>query len=511
MNGPAARDFIDILVDKGSFARWDREPLSAFGVHGDPSASYVKEITQARIRTGLDEAVITGEGRLAGRRIAILACEFGFLGGSIGVSAAERLVGAIERATAQGLPVIAAPASGGTRMQEGAVGFLQMVKITSAVMAHKAAGLPYLVYLRHPCTGGVFASWGSLGHVTLCEPGALIGFLGPRVYRALHGADFPGGVQTGENLVAHGLIDGVVAPVALRAVVRDLLAVMAGSEVSVPNVDEQWDVLAEPVPAWESVARSRREDRPGVVGLLRSAANTVTVLNGGASVGGRTSVVLALARFGASGCVVIGQDRQCAARPIGPAALREAQRGMRLAAETGLPLVSVIDTSGAALSAEAEEGGLAREIARCIATLTMLPTPTLSLVLGQGSGGGALAMLPADRVLCAQHGWIAPLSPEGAAAIRFRDPGRAAEMAEAQGVRSVDLLRHGIVDRVLSEHPDAAEEPGAFFARVLYALEGELATLAREPVAELVRRRSARYRHVGTTARIGAVVDVGGS
>ena len=148
---------------------------------------------RARARTGLDEAVVTGEGRVHGRRVAVVACEFGFLAGSIGVRAADRLVRAVERATDERLPLLASPTSGGTRMQEGTVAFLQMVKITAAIGRHKAAGNPYLVYLRNPTTGGVLASWGSLGHVTVAEPGALIGFLGPRVYAALYGGEFPAG------------------------------------------------------------------------------------------------------------------------------------------------------------------------------------------------------------------------------------------------------------------------------------------------------------------------------
>ncbi|MGY2061113.1 carboxyl transferase domain-containing protein, partial [Nocardia gipuzkoensis] len=134
----------------------------------------------------------------------------GFLAGSIGVAAAERIVAAVERATELGLPLLASPASGGTRMQEGTVAFVQMVKVAGAVAAHKAAGHPYLVYLRHPTMGGVFASWGSLGHITFAEPGALIGFLGPRVYEALYGRKFPDGVQTAENLYRSGVVDGVV-------------------------------------------------------------------------------------------------------------------------------------------------------------------------------------------------------------------------------------------------------------------------------------------------------------
>ena len=164
------------LLDAGTFQSWDTAPAD---VRPDPA--YAADLAAARERTGLDESVITGEGRIGGHRVAVAASEFGFLGGSIGVAAGQRLTSAAERATAGRLPLIALPASGGTRMQEGTVAFLQMVKITAAVTAHQAAHLPYLVYLRHPTTGGVRASWASLGDVTLAEPGALIGFLGPRV------------------------------------------------------------------------------------------------------------------------------------------------------------------------------------------------------------------------------------------------------------------------------------------------------------------------------------------
>ena len=126
----------------------------------------------------------------------MVACEFGFLAGSIGRAAANRLVDGIHRATAEGIPLLAAPTSGGTRMQEGTPAFVQMIAISAALAAHKAAGLPYLVYLRNPTTGGVMASWGSLGHVTVAEPGALVGFLGPRVFEALYGRPFPDGCVT---------------------------------------------------------------------------------------------------------------------------------------------------------------------------------------------------------------------------------------------------------------------------------------------------------------------------
>ncbi|HSV66100.1 MAG TPA: carboxyl transferase domain-containing protein [Mycobacteriales bacterium] len=489
---PTARQILDLVLDPGSFTSWD-QPV------GDPpraGPAYAETLAAARRRTGLDEAVCTGEGRIRGRQIAVLACEFAFLGGSVGVAAASRLVAAAERATAQGLPLVATPCSGGTRMQEGTVAFLQMVRISAAIAQHKQAGLPYLVYLRHPTTGGVFASWGSLGHVTAAEPGALVGFLGPRVYAALYGEEFPADVQTAENLYEHGLVDAVVPAEGLPDIAARALDVLTAARLPLPDVARPVAAELPDIPAWESIQRSRRPDRPGVRALLKLAGSRVSTLNGTGAGEADPGLLLALARFGAAPCVVLGQDRRGPA-PLGPAGLRAARRGMRLAAELGLPLVSVIDTAGAALSKEAEEGGLAGEIARCLAELVELPAPTVCVLLGQGAGGGALALLPADRVVAAQHAWLSPLPPEGAAAILYRGTSRAAELATAQGVRSADLLANGIVDYVVPEHPDAAEERIAFLRRLGGVLAAELTALLRADPADRLAARAARFRRLG--------------
>jgi acyl-CoA carboxylase subunit beta len=481
----------DVVLDAGSFLSWDSDPLPM-----PVSESYARDLAEARAATGRDEAVLTGEGRIRGRRVAVVVCEFGFLGGSIGVAAAERITAAVERATAERLPLLASPSSGGTRMQEGTVAFLQMVKIAAAVRLHKQAHLPYLVYLRNPTTGGVFASWGSLGHVTVAEPGALIGFLGPRVYQLLYDEPFPEGIQTAENLRRHGVIDGVVALEELRGMLDRALRVIADPPEPV-SVRQPPEPMPE-VPAWESVVASRRPDRPGVGHLLRHGATDCVLLSGTGS-GEAATTLLALARFNGQPAVVLGQQRVTGGLEarVGPGSLREARRGMALAAELRLPLVLAIDTAGPALSAEAEEGGLAGQIAQCLAELVTLDTPTVSVLLGQGSGGPALAMVPADRVLAVLHAWLAPLPPEGASAIVFRDTSHAAELAAAQGIRSLDLLESGIVDVIVPEHPDAADEPVEFSRRLSCAIAAEVEALRGIPAADRLAARLRRYRRIG--------------
>ena len=470
-----ARGLIGLVLDDGTFTGWD-SPVDTSGL--DPA--YVEQLARARRRSGVDEAVVTGSGRIRGHDVAVIVGEFGFLGGSIGRATARRIVAAVTRATRERLPLLVATSSGGTRMQEGTPAFVEMVAISRAVVAHKSAGLPYLVHLRNPTTGGVFASWGSLGHVTVAEPGALVGFLGPRVYEALHGAAFPSGVQVAENLVDKGIVDAVVAPEDLAAVASRVLRLLTADR-------HPGSCTAPPPPpaprrrtsTWESVLLTRRRDRPGVRDLLARGADDVLPLSGTGDGDRDAGLLLALTSFDGHACVLVGQDRrnQSSAHSMGPAALREARRGMRLAQELGLPLITVIDTPGADLSPRAEERALAGEIARCLADMSELTVPTVAVLLGQGCGGGALALLPARRVIAAEHAWLSPLPPEGASAIVYHDTDHAALLAERQRISAHDLLEDGIVHAVVPEEPAAHEDPRAFVRGIVAACASAICDL----------------------------------
>jgi acetyl-CoA carboxylase carboxyl transferase subunit beta len=171
---------------------------------------------------------------------------------------------------------------------------------------------------------------------------------------------------------------------------------------------------------------------------------------------------------------------------------------MSLSRELGLPLITIIDTPGATLSREAEEGGLGGEIARCLAELIDLNVPTIAVIMGQGTGGGALALAPADRVLAARNGWLAPLPPEGGSVIQYGDATHAAQVARTQRVRSQDLLEDGIVDEIVEEQPDAALESEAFCLRLGEAIERHLSELRNEDLRTIRQRRLNRYRNLGS-------------
>lgn len=215
-----AWDRIAITVDEGTFEEWDRElqsenPLDFPGYQG--------KITGLQKKTGLQDGVITGKGRIYGREIAMGVMSSDFMMGSMGCVVGERLTRMVERGTEERLPVIIFCCSGGARMQEGIFSLMQMAKVSQALKRHDEAGLLYLSVLTDPTTGGVTASFAMLGDVILAEPGAIIGFAGQRVIEQTIGQKLPEGFQSAEFMQKHGFIDCIVKRKKMRKTLRVLL------------------------------------------------------------------------------------------------------------------------------------------------------------------------------------------------------------------------------------------------------------------------------------------------
>lgn len=489
---------VERLADPGSPLVWDTDLVVDDPLEFTDRLPYTQRLSAAREASATGEAVWTGRVTIDGSPCALIASDFDFLAGTMGVAAALRITRAFDRAIELRLPVIGLPASGGTRMQEGTPAFVQMAAVAAAVRRLRDARLPYLVWLRNPTTGGVLASWASLGHVTLAEPGALIGLIGPRVIAALDGAPLPEGTQTAENLHAHGIVDRVVAEPELRGVLATALEVLAPATPAPPTAAVLHLAEDATVDPWEAVTRSRRVDRPGVRDLFAACVTHATYLSGD-GVGGRDEgCVAAIARVQGIPAVVVAADKAPGEPParLTAAGYRTVRRAMSLADELDLPLVTVIDTSGADLSVDSEQQGLAAEVARCLAELARLRVPTLSLLLGQGTGGGAVALLPADRVIACEHSWLAPIQPEGASEILYRSTERAPELAAAQAIASTDLRRLGIVDVVVPDRPAPGEEGKAFADRVAATAAALLLEIAAEDPASRIERRSHRWLDV---------------
>ena len=222
-----AQERIAMLVEPGSFNEEDSDVIArdALGFHD--SQPYSQRIEQTRASTGANEAVIWGEALLAGHRIVIACLDFAFMGGSMGAATGDKITRAIERATASRLPVIIVSSSGGARMQEGMLSLMQMAKTAAAIGRLNQAGVAYISIMTDPTMGGVTASFASLADVILAEPGAMIGFAGPRVIQQATYETLPEGFQSAEFLWQHGMIDLVVPRPELPATLRKLLDLYA--------------------------------------------------------------------------------------------------------------------------------------------------------------------------------------------------------------------------------------------------------------------------------------------
>jgi acetyl-CoA carboxylase carboxyl transferase subunit beta len=219
----SSRDRAESLCDEGTFREMDADLTSV-----NPLAfkGYVEKVAANQEKTGLGEAVLTGRGVMEGIPVLLAIMDFRFLGGSMGSVVGEKITRAIEAATAEKKPVIVFSASGGARMHEGILSLMQMGKTSGALARHSEAKLPYISVLTHPTTGGVTASFATLGDVIIAEPGCMIGFAGGRVVKETTHADLPKGFQTAEFMLEHGLLDRIVARKDMRTTLAAMLRYM---------------------------------------------------------------------------------------------------------------------------------------------------------------------------------------------------------------------------------------------------------------------------------------------
>ncbi|CAN5639894.1 carboxyl transferase domain-containing protein [soil metagenome] len=496
------------LVDEKSFKETNRDLVSADPLTFDDSKPYAATLAELSAALRLSDALVTGAATLHGHHIVLAVIDFRFMGGSMGVVVGEKLARAAEHAAKHHRPLITVVSSGGARMQEGMFSLLQMAKTASAVEQMKRNGSLYVSVLTSPTTGGVFASFASLGDVVVAEPGALIGFAGPRVVEELLGLPLPPESHSAEFLFEHGLVDAIVDRAGLREHIATLLEVMAprtkepDQTVIAPKRD---DHKAASVPAWEIVQKARIESRPTTLDYISAIVDPFVELHGDRQGGDDPAVIAGLGRIAGFPVAIAGFERghgedqasrRCG-RPM-PHGYRKIQRIMRLAAQVRVPLVSFIDTPGAYPGIESERSGLASEIARTLAIASTLKTPTVAIVIGEGGSGGALALAVADRVFIQETAFFSVIAPEGAAAILYREGSKAAELAEALKITPAELLALGLVDDVIPESPDGKTLDLEYAGnQIRHVLGRALDELSKKKPAKLIEDRSRRYRSVG--------------
>lgn len=474
---------LDMILDEGSFQEWnetmpEQNPMEYRG--------YPEKLAAMKARTGLDEAIVTGKGSIHGTETVIGVCDGRFLMASMGENVGEKIACAVERATEEQLPVILFCCSGGARMQEGITSLMQMAKTSAALKRHSDAGLLYISVLTDPTTGGVTASFAMLGDIILAEPGALIGFAGPRVIEQTIRQKLPKGFQRAEFLLEHGFLDAIVERSRMRKVLGNLLQMHgkaaweeqsqeAAELKSSEDRTEKSHVSVQKKEAWDRVLLSRKKDRPVGSDYIQALFTNFQEFHGDRLYGDDSAIIGGIASFGDRAVTVIAQEKGRSTRENiqrnfampKPDGYRKALRLMKQAEKFHRPVICFVDTPGAFCGIEAEERGQGEAIARNIYEMSALKVPILTVIIGEGGSGGALALATSDEVWMLENAIYSILSPEGFASILWKDSTKAKEAAKVMKLTSDCLKEQGIVDNVISE-------PEGFSRENLYLVTGPM-------------------------------------
>ena len=493
---------IQMVADPDTFEEWDHDLTGGNPMH---YRGYEEKVHALQEKTGLQEAVVTGKCRINGKETVLAVCDGRFMMSSMGWAVGEKITRAVENATEKRLPVIIFACSGGARMQEGITSLMQMAKTSAALKRHSDAGLLYVSVLTEPTTGGVTASFAMLGDVILAEPGALIGFAGPRVIEQTIHQKLPKGFQRAEFLLEHGFVDDIVKRENLKETLGKILTFHEkGDLVPGQNQLECSHIGNAPfLSAWERVQLSRKMDRPSGSDYIEALFDDFTELHGDRTYGDDKAIIGGIASFHGMPVTVIAQQKGNNTKeniyhnfgmPM-PEGYRKALRLMKQAEKFHRPVICFVDTPGAFCGVEAEERGQGEAIARNLMELSGLKIPVLSIVTGEGGSGGALALAAGDQVWMLENSVYSVLSPEGFASILWKDSTRAEEAAEVMKLTATDLYQKGIIEEMIPEPEEFHTES---LWQVTGILDGKIEEFIKEydklSENELLNRRYERFR-----------------
>ncbi|MEU6271689.1 carboxyl transferase domain-containing protein [Streptomyces populi] len=447
-----ADSFAELPAPEGEFP--PDGPLSWEG-YGDARA-------RAAARTGEEESVVCGTaafgtagsgttidgGDPLGPVTAVLvAFEFGFLGGSLGERTGDRLEAAHDHARTHRLPVVSLVATGGSRMQEGMLALTQLQRVARQSALTREAGLAQIAVLRDPTTGGGWATLGAGADVTLALPGAQVAFAGSRV----RPPEADPAAYTAEAQVAAGSADALVPADGLRealALWLDLLTRPSAGAAPVPAA--LGDATGPPATGWEAVQRARAAGRPRAEAYLDAYFTRRAAIRGDRCGGADDGVLCGFGRTRDGRTVAYAAQRGTPTRPAG---YRTAARLVRMAGRLGVPVLTLVDTPGAANDADAERQGAGPAIADLFAAVAGARTPVTTLVIGEGGSGGALALAAPGNTWATPDSYFSVIAPEAAAAILKRPAGEVRATADRLRVRPQDLLDLGVIRGITPHRP----------------------------------------------------------
>ncbi|MDR1697010.1 MAG: acetyl-CoA carboxylase, carboxyltransferase subunit beta [Rickettsiales bacterium] len=432
--------------------------------------AYEKRLEEARDETEQFDALVTADGEIGGVPATISVLDGDFMMGSVGRAVGDGIIASMEHAIEKNNPFIMIVASGGMRMQENLLSLMQMARATAAVNRLHEKKIPYIVVLTDPTFGGTTASFAMLGDVHIAEKGARIGFAGRRVIEQNMHEKLPSNFQTADFLYDHGFVDIVSRREELREYLEKILAVatklpFTPDAISIPTpriLDTRRHKHSRrdaPNAAYEKVLLARNENRPHFLDYIAGLVDGWVPLAGDRLFGEDAAMQGGIGYLRGIPSVIIGQEK---GRTIdtrtkyrfgmpNPEGYRKASRLMRLAEKWGLPVVSLVDTSGANASGAAEERGQSAAVATSIQTGLEIATPYVSVIVGEGGSGGAIAIATGDRVLMMENAIYSVISPESAASILWKDNKYKMDAALAMKLTAADAAKLNVIDRVIPE------------------------------------------------------------
>ena len=500
-----ARQRIELLADKGTFKEFYKYVSSVEPLSFSRRARYRKFLAQDQDRTGLTEAVVTGKCRIGDTETMIIVLDFGFMGGTMGSVVGEKVSMAFENAARKALPAVAVVSGGGTRIQEGVLSLMQMAKTVTAANRLRNEEVPFIVVLANPSTGQAYASFANLADVILAEPGSLIGLSPLRTLREVSKMPLPLDAHTAEAHVGHGLLDNVVDRENLQPRVASLLEILTAHKRGSSNhkslLKAEPRICAEVEP-WEAVSAARNTERPQASAYFRSMLDPFIELRGDRLNSDDRSIVAGLGFMDGQPVAVIGQQRRPLVEGeryhVFPDGLRKAQRVIDLASRFKLPLVTLIDTQGADPGLEAEEQGIGNAIAKTLSSMLTVPTPMVSVVIGEGGSEGALALGLSDRILIQQYAVYSPMSVNHTLGAAHHDHMLDREAAEALMLTAHDCVELGIADQVVGEPEGGAHvDPREASSGLQTAILTNIVQLAKMSQGKLLKKRYQKFRRIG--------------
>ena len=500
-----ARQRIDLLADKGTFKESYKYISSMEPLSFSRRSRYRKFFSQDQNRTGLTEAAVTGVCRIGDTETMLIVLDFGFMGGTMGSVVGEKVSMAFENAARRGIPAVAVVSGGGVRIQEGVLSLMQMAKTVTAANRLRDEEVPFVVVLANPSTGQAYASFANLADVILAEPGSLIGLSPLRTLREVSKMPLPLDAHTAEAHVGHGLLDNVVDRENLQSRISSLLEILTSHKHGKPNhkhLLKSVPVECEAVEPWEAVTAARNSERPLAIAYFRSMMDPFIELRGDRLNSDDRSIIAGLGFMDGQPMAVIGQQRRQLVEGeryhVFPDGLRKAQRVIDLACRFKLPLVTLIDTQGADPGLEAEEQGIGNAIARTLSSMLTVPTPMVSVVIGEGGSEGALALSLSDRILIQQYAVYSPMSVNHTIGNAHHDHTLDREAAEALMLTAYDCQELGIADEIVPEPEGGAHVDPREAASVLQnAILTNIAHLARMSEGKLLKKRYHKFRRMG--------------